>query len=486
MLDVQRGALLYEKNGDMFFTGASTAKLLTVGAALKLLSPEHRFRTRVYRLGEISESGILVGDVVLVGGGDPNLSQRAQPNDTLSFRDDDHTFGGSVAKCVVPGDPLQPLRALARQLSDQGVRRVQGRVLADAALFPEVTRGYANVVISPFMINDNVLDVEFTATRAGEPALLKVLAGTNYARFVNEVCTESEGGRAKVRFTERSRPEEKERIIIARGTVPAGMCPTIVPCPIGEPTEFARIAFAQCLVEAGITVVPSGGSESPVDFVALEAQYTAANLLAEHVSPPFSEAAKVILKVSHNVHADQLPSILGADRRSRGSAAEMRGFERERDLWLCAGLPIENAAKGDGAGAFCQFTPLFMAQFLSYYATQREFPAFLSSLPVLGRDGTLAITETMSPAAGHVRAKTGTDVYYDYLNHRPMVVAKGLAGYVTTLGGSRVAFAAYLNHVPIAGENVEVIQATVGRTLGELASIVYGSADGCPDSVTSL
>ena len=81
----------------------------------------------------------------------------------------------------VGGDPLQVLRSLARQVAAAGVKRVAGRVLVDATLFPEGTKeGGSGVVISPIAVNDNVIDVVVTpGTEPGKPASLQVVPPTS-------------------------------------------------------------------------------------------------------------------------------------------------------------------------------------------------------------------------------------------------------------------------------------------------------------------
>jgi D-alanyl-D-alanine carboxypeptidase len=75
---------IYRLNADKLFVPGSTTKLVTMGSALQLLGPDYRFRTRVYRTGDIGRDGTLRGDLVLVASGDTNLSGRIRPGDTLA------------------------------------------------------------------------------------------------------------------------------------------------------------------------------------------------------------------------------------------------------------------------------------------------------------------------------------------------------------------------------------------------------------------
>src|SRR5919201_1635078 len=91
--DLERHEPIYALDTDKLFTPASTTKLLTEGTALALLGADYRFHTRVYRTGPVI-NGVLNGDLILVASGDPNLSGRIQPNGTLVFENEDHSYAG--------------------------------------------------------------------------------------------------------------------------------------------------------------------------------------------------------------------------------------------------------------------------------------------------------------------------------------------------------------------------------------------------------
>jgi len=100
------------------------------------------------------------------------------------------------------------------------------------------------------------------------------------------------------------------------------------------------------------------------------------------------------------------------------------------------------------------------------------FSAYHDALPILGKDGTLFEIQVNSPAAGHVHAKTGTWTDGDMLNHGVMVGGKGLAGYLTTRKGERLAFAIYVNNVPVS-DKPNAVRDIVGQALGEIAAAAY-------------
>ncbi len=156
-LDSQR--VLYARNANMLMVPASTTKLLTEGTSLALLGPNFRWTTPVYRTGALDAQGVLHGDLVLVASGDPNLSQRIQPDGTLAFENEDHAYDGSAETQAVPGDPLAVLRDLAAHVAKAGIKRVEG-VQVDTSLFPDQgAEGGTGTTLSPIVVNDNIVDI---------------------------------------------------------------------------------------------------------------------------------------------------------------------------------------------------------------------------------------------------------------------------------------------------------------------------------------
>src|SRR5438067_348681 len=90
---LDRNRPVYRWNADKLMVPGSTTKLLTEGTLLNLLGPDYQFHTRVYRTGEI-KNNTLEGDIVIVASGDPNLSGRIQPDNTLAYENMDHSYGG--------------------------------------------------------------------------------------------------------------------------------------------------------------------------------------------------------------------------------------------------------------------------------------------------------------------------------------------------------------------------------------------------------
>ena len=102
LVDPERGDTLYSHNAGKLFIPASNQKLITGAVALQTLGAEFRFTTTVAMRGSVA-NGVLDGDLVLIGTGDPSVS--------------DH----------MRGDAMGVLRAMADSLTLRGIRRVTGR-----------------------------------------------------------------------------------------------------------------------------------------------------------------------------------------------------------------------------------------------------------------------------------------------------------------------------------------------------------------------
>ena len=479
------GRVLYRLREDKLFTPASTTKLLTMGTALELLGADYRFQTRVYRVGSLSKDGTLKGDLILVASGDPDLSARIQPGGTLAFENHDHAYGGSVDTRAVPGDPLMVIRDLAAQVAAHGVKKISGRVLVDATLFPEGEReGGTGVVISPIVVNDNVVDVTLAPGAApGAPATLSASPQSPYVTFLNKAATGPADSHPNIDFSPDDAAPDGSHTVTIAGTMPAGQPPILFAYPVPSPRRFAEMALAAALKEKGVAIAPEK-NPAPPDFSALARAYTAENQLAEHVSPPLSEEIKVTLKVSQNLHASMMPYLLGAILGHAKDNPQQAGFGLEREFLTKAALDLTGAVQADGAGGArsANFTPDFMVHYLTFMSKQKNFDIFYNALPILGRDGTLWKIQTDSPAAGHVHAKTGTYASYDALNHDLLMNAKGLAGFISTPDGRHLVFAAYVNNVSLPLDDPDAADRVGGQALGEIAAAAYNAPAESPSA----
>lgn len=470
---VESGRVVYALNQQQLFVPGSTTKLLTEGTALELLGGDYRFHTKIYRTGPIKKDGTLEGDLILVASGDYNLSNRIQPDGTLAFENEDHTYGGPDAKGL-PGDPLMVIREFAQQIADKGIKRVKGKLLVDISLFPEGERELGTgIVISPIVVNDNVVDVIATpGATEGTPVTLKIAPKTAYVTIVNQATTGKAGSKASLDYTDEKLNADGTRSVTLTGSLALGAPPPLNPYVVPEPSRYAATVLMEALAEKGVRTSLAAPSEK-IDFKALASNYKPENVVAEHISPPLKEDVKITLKVSHNLHASMTPFVLGSVLGHKETHVDQAGFDLENEFLTKAGLDLSGASQTDGAGGNAYYTPDFMVHYLLFMSKQKDFADFYRGLPILGKDGTLFKIQVNSPAAGHVHAKTGTYGLYDALNKNIMVTGKGLGGFMDTASGQHLVLSLYANMVAVPMDDPEATQKIVGEALGEIASAAY-------------
>ena len=470
--DLDRHRTIYSVAADRLYDPASTTKLLTTGMTLGALGPQFRFKTPVYRTGDIDAQGTLHGDLVLVASGDANLSQRIAADGTLAFEDEDHSYDGSPRTKAVPGDPLAVLRDLARQAYARGIRRVDGRVVVDASLFPDAgPENGTGVDVSPIVVNDNIVDVIVAPGKhpGDAAAILSISPATPYASFVNKATTGAPRADSTLSMTDGD-DGKGNRVVTVSGSVASTDPPTLYAYRVPSPPRFAEEAFTLALRDAGVAIADPPADPPSFDRSAYAPSYRSEDLVAEHVSPPIREDVRVTLKVSDNLHADLMPYVVGVYAgKTTGPGALQAGFDVERAFLLGQHLDITGAAQQDGAGT-AAFTPSFMVHYLAALWNQSWFGDIHRGLPILGVDGTLATIATTSPAKGKVFAKTGTSGMDNYLS-RGDLVDKGLAGYMTTRAGHHIAFCSYIGNA-VYPHGVDGSE-KAGQFNGAVANAIY-------------
>jgi len=479
VVDARSGRTVYELNSDQLFSPASVTKLFSTAAALVELGPEYRFETPVVRRGEIDARGTLHGDLVLIAQGDLSMGGRTGADGALLFKDDDHTYAaGNPRSDIVQADPLAGLDHLAREVQAAGIKHLAGEVFVDDRLFESAeSTGSGPRRLSPIMINDNVVDVLVQPGKApGEPASVSIVPTTQYLTMDAQVETVAADQHSKLEVRDLG-----PRRFIVRGKIPAGPHRLVVIHEIDDPSSFARALFIEALRRRGVGVDASQLGVNSTAGLATRTQVERLPRVAEYTSPPFRENIKVILKVSHNLHASTLPLLLAA---RHGERTLGEGLRRQGEALKTLGIDLAKVSFGGGAGGSRSdlASPRATVTLLRAMAARPDFPAYNAALPVLGRDGTLArAVAPESPARGHVRAKTGTYFVDNELTGKTVLTSKALAGYLETASGQPLILAVFVNNVMLDAPrpNHTVSDATVeaGRPLGKLCEVFYTCGD---------
>jgi len=447
VVSLKTGKVLYAQNETKLFTPASNTKLFTTAAALALIGSNYKFQTTVETTGTVDKYGRLIGNLVLVGRGDPNLSGRVLPYKLRTER--------SL-------ESIPALENLADQVVKKGVKYIDGDVVADDSYYvlerygegwtqDDLVWGWG-APVSALTINDNVLYVSVQpADRVGEKAFITIRPFSDYYRLDNRVITTAPGTRPRRVFISRA-PGSTQLTIW--GYIPADDAGTNEMLAIEDPADFAAQLFRSLLEKRGVVIY--GRSRTRHSELASLSTFTATPtaparggdgaprvttplVLARYESQPLGEDLRVINKASQNLHAELLLRLLG---KEKGTSATIEGgLEVVRGFLQQMGINSDEYAFYDGSGLSRQnlVTPDAIVRLLSYCSRQSWGPMFEDTLPVGGVDGSLRERYKLTSAQGRVHGKTGA------LNH-----VNALSGYATTLSGDEVAFSILVNNHNLA------------------------------------
>lgn len=466
-VDAADGRVVLSRNADQFFLPASTTKLYTCAAALHYLGASHMFETPLCLRGRI-DNKIASGAFILIASGDLTLGGRTLPDGTMAFANKDHSYADDTAPdaAVTTTDPLAGLRNLAKQVKARGIDRLTGEVLIDDRLFDaSVGSGSGPRLVSPMIVNDNVIDVIVSpAPTAAQIAHCSIRPESSALLVDNQVRTVPEGGPLRITVSGAA-----PGAVIVRGTIPEKAKPVLRILPVSDPNALARALLIECLRREGVEVTASPFIKPTAELPPREGCRDL-TVLGTHSSPPLSEALKVTLKVSQNLYASTLPLLVAARHDERTLAA---GLRRQGLYLRLLGIDASAFSFAGGAGGANAdaTTPRATVQLLAASMKRQDWPVIDAGLPVLGIDGTLfGMVPANSPVYGKVRAKTGTLWWDDLANQRAILRSKALAGTLTTAKGKTLIFAMFVNDVPLPAG---VLPSREGMLLGKICEVVH-------------
>jgi D-alanyl-D-alanine carboxypeptidase/D-alanyl-D-alanine-endopeptidase (penicillin-binding protein 4) len=448
--DVATGETVYELTPDQRALTGSVRKLFSVGLALRQLGPDHRFTTPVYRQGTVDSQGALGGDLILVAAGDLTLGGRVTADDSIAFTDFDHNDANNLGTAILtPQDPLHGLDDLAQQVRAAGIQRVEGDVIIDDRLFDSFRVPNQNLLITPIMINENMVDVTITPTVTGEPATTTWRPRTGAFDVEAKVMTTAEGTPDTVTLSGNGRVEcigTAGCSGTVDGDIPEGFQAPLSSQPdlvqtfrVEDPAAFARTAFIEALQRAGVTVAAAPVAANPAGKLPAAGAYTPEQRVAEFVSPPYAGYARLILKVSLNLGANLSLMLFGLAHGKR-TIDEALAAERQTLIDRFDLQPESFDFPTNGSGSpDSEASPRATVELLTHMAQSDVAEIYRTALPILGVDGSLAESGRTLPAKGHVFAKTGTTIAAGALK------AQNLAGYIEAQSGRHLAFALFLN-----------------------------------------
>jgi D-alanyl-D-alanine carboxypeptidase/D-alanyl-D-alanine-endopeptidase (penicillin-binding protein 4) len=424
IVSLDSGKTVFEENPQKLFSPASNSKLYTVALALDRLGADYKIKTSLYAQAKPNRAGTLEGDLIVYGRGDPTINARLH--------------GGNIYTALEP---------LVCALTNAGVQRIAGDLVGDERYFhgPPLGSGWAwddleyyyGAEISALTINDNTLQaVVKPGARIGAPCQLALQPATAWLTLSNRTETVEKGATRKIQLYH----PLGQNVIYVTGQLPIDDAGYNNEVTMHNPAGLFVWFFNQALARHGIkvsgkvrTVNWLDGQVHPLDCDKLVELGSVASL-------PMRDIAREVLKPSQNLYTDLLLAHVGETARSADTPADETSEDlgiRELNKFLAqAGIKRGETIfeEGSGLGRDNLTTPNATVTLLQFMSRHKCAQAYLEALPIAGVDGTLRNRMKGTPAAGNVRAKTGT-----------LRWANSMSGHVTTAAGEHLLFSLMLN-----------------------------------------
>ncbi|WP_171101253.1 D-alanyl-D-alanine carboxypeptidase/D-alanyl-D-alanine-endopeptidase [Ruegeria sp. HKCCD7255] len=385
--DVSTGVQLEEMGGDMGLPPASVAKALTALYALDVLGPDHRFETRLLATGAI-ENGILNGDLILVGGGDPLLD-------------------------------TDDLAKMATALREAGITEVRGAFKVYVGALPYVFSidpeqpdhvGYSPS-ISGISLNFN--RVHFEWKRSGSTYAVTMDARSAKYRPDVDMATMRVEPRKTPIYTY-SRSARQDRWSVARAALGAEGARWL---PVRKPGRYAGDVFRTLARANGIVLKDAQ----------ITREMPSGKVLVVHQSDPLESILRGMLKYSTNITAEMVG--MAASIKRGADIRNLQDSAQEMNRWAAETYGVDRIAMVDhsGLGDMSRMAPGDLVAALVIARKTGALRPLLKPFALTDRQGRVVRDHPIK-----VDAKTGT------LNF-----VSGLGGFLTTAGGSELAFAIF-------------------------------------------
>ncbi|WP_455661179.1 D-alanyl-D-alanine carboxypeptidase/D-alanyl-D-alanine endopeptidase [Pradoshia sp.] len=419
----QSGSIIYQKNGDTRLRPASSMKLMTGAAALRLLGDDYRFKTEVYA-DRKPRGGVLTGNLYIKGYGDPTLT-------------------------------TDDLDRISEQLKKKGIHRIKGNLVADDTWYDDTRlsldlpwsdeQEYYGAQISGLTLSPDTdydagtVIIQVTPAAQEEKAPnITISPKTSYVKIHNEAKTGKADSKKTIKITRKHGTNQ----VYITGSIAKNASSSKAWIAVDNPTGYTLDLFKRSLVKSGIKVT---GKEVNGKL------RTGAIKLATDQSPPLKDIMNPYFKLSNNTISEGLVKEAGRVKGTEGSWEE--GLSIIESHYEALGINEADMLMRDGSGVshVSLITPNTLSSLLYNAQSEPWYQTYLNSLPVAGMSdrsigGTLRNRMRGTPAEGVIMAKTGS-----------ISTVSSLSGYVKGTAGNKYTFSIIINNA-IDEDNLKDIE----------------------------
>lgn len=437
--DIDGDSLIAAYNDKMAIPPASTVKLFTTATAFEVLGADYAPKTSIYTKGEIDTCGVLKGDLIIRGGGDPTLGSKYFTDESTR-----HDF----------------LKKWVSLIKNADIRSIEGNIITDASDFgyqgaPDGWSwsdmgNYYGAGPSGLVIYDNMTRLHFS-TNAGldEPTHLDSMTPPVHGyRLLNTVTTYNSSRDNCYIY---GAPYSYDRFAV--GNLPRNRSNFEVKASIPDPELLMAQEVRKALLKDSLTITgrPLGMREllkSKHESI----DYEACNQIAAYSSQTLQDIAYWTNKRSVNLFAEQLLTLIAYEKTDRGTTEN--GAKFVNDYWEPR-LNIEMfQTDGSGLSRSNGFSAQHYVRLMDYMHESDQFENFKSTLAVAGKSGTLKGVCRGQAASGRLYAKSGT-----------MRRIKAYAGFVESSSDKKIAFALIVNNDHLSNYRLIKRMETVFNTM---------------------
>lgn len=409
--DTKTGEELFKSVPQLSLVPASIMKVVTTATALEVFGPDFRFITTLSYSGFV-RNDTLIGDLQVIGGGDPTLGSKYFP-ETGKFLDD-----------------------WTAAVKDLNIKAIKGNIILDATIYEsqmipntwiwEDIGNYFGAGASGISVFDNLYEIHLSSEPVAErpTKIVKIVPEIPDLELINEVQSSYVNSDQAYVF---GSPDENKRIV--RGTIPRNKSDFVVKASMPNPSALLASEFRKKLAASNITVLGSS------KFEKVNTKDHQSLLLSALQSPSLREIIKVTNHESVNLFAEHLLKHMAFQQYGLGTTKD--GCKFVIQFWKNKGLDLNGFFMSDGSGLsrFNALTASQMVEILNYMKTKSAYASdFYQSFAPVG-SGTMTVFKSYNFPNQCLRAKSGS-----------MTRVRCYAGYLTTKSGKELSFSVMLNN----------------------------------------